>query len=88
MTMNDFCAIHELKTWPVYYQQVRNGAKPFDLRKHDRAISPGDLLILREWDPDIADYTGYVTCAVVTCVVADEMFLQPGYVALGIRVLR
>lgn len=80
--------IHDLKCWPAYYSQVRDGRKQFELRKNDRNYKIGDLLILREWEPKIKDYTGYSVTAVVTCIVSDDAFLQPGYVALGIRVLQ
>lgn len=78
--------IHELKCEPAYYTQVRDGSKPFELRKDDRGYKRGDLLILREWDPEPGMYTNYVTVAIVTCVIRGE-WLQEGYVALGIRVL-
>ena len=86
--INDYHkTIHELKCRTEYYIDVRRGVKTFELRLDDRNYAVGDLLILREWGPD-AGYTGYVTCAVVTCLVRNEEWLQPGYVALGIRVLR
>lgn len=80
--------IHELKCWPQYYQDVRTGAKRFELRRDDRGgFAVGDLLILREWHPAEQKYTGYVTVAVVTCVVDGGEWLTPGYVALGIAVM-
>lgn len=86
--MNDYHKrIHELKTWPEHYSQVRDGIKQFELRKNDRGYVEGDLLILREWNLTFHDYTGYALCAVVTCVVRGE-WLADGYVALGIRVLQ
>ncbi len=79
--------IHELKTHPGHFTMVQCGDKPFELRKDDRLFHKDDLLILREFDPDEGVYTGYVACAVVTCVVSGE-WLADGYVALGIRVLK
>ena len=79
--------IHELKTWPMYFRLVETGVKLFDLRKDDRPYTTGDLLLLREYDPDEETYSGCIILAVVTCVVRGE-WLAPGYVALGIRVLR
>jgi hypothetical protein len=78
--------IHELKTWPQYYEQVRNGSKRFELRRDDRPFAVDDLLILREWEPASETYTGYVTVAVITSIVRGE-WLAPGYVALGIAVM-
>ena len=87
--MKDYYShMHELKCWPEYYELVRDGKKSFELRKNDRYYTEGDLLVLREWEPNSKKYTGYALCAVVTCVVEGGEWLAPGYVALGIRVLR
>lgn len=80
--------IHDLKTWPLYYRAVRDGTKTFELRRNDREYRVGDLLILKEWEPEGEFYTGYVTVAVVTCIVDNPTFLAPGYVAMGIRALK
>ena len=50
--------IHDLKCWPEYFQAVKSGIKPFELRKDDRGYDVGDVLHLREFDPDTALYTG------------------------------
>jgi len=44
--------IHELKTWPEYFEQVRNGNKPFEVRKNDRYFSEGDEVLLKEFIPE------------------------------------
>ncbi len=47
---------HDLKTLPEYYQAVKAGIKPFELRKEDdRRFEVGDVLYLREYDPARAD---------------------------------
>lgn len=78
--------IHELKCHPSYFTLIMCGDKAFELRKDDRGYKRDDLLILREYDPEADIYTGYVICAVVTCVVRGE-WLAPGYVALGLSLL-
>jgi hypothetical protein len=43
--------IHHLKTWPVFFQPIRDGSKTFEIRKNDRDFQIGDILILEEFDP-------------------------------------
>lgn len=48
----------EKKVWPKYFQAILEGKKNFELRLADFDINEGDILFLREWDPEIKDYTG------------------------------
>ncbi|MDP2666467.1 MAG: DUF3850 domain-containing protein [Candidatus Diapherotrites archaeon] len=48
----------EKKVWPEFFQSVLDGMKTYDLRLADFTISPGDILVLREWDPISKAYTG------------------------------
>lgn len=43
---------HALKTWPLFFKAVLSEDKRHELRKWDREFSVGDVLRLREWDPD------------------------------------
>ncbi len=44
---------HELKTDPEPFEMSWRGVKPYEIRKNDRGIMQGDILILRE-----TKYTG------------------------------
>jgi hypothetical protein len=46
-------ATHELKTWPSFFQAIWDRRKTFDVRYDDRGYQAGDVVILREWDPNI-----------------------------------
>ena len=46
------------KIWPEYFEKVLSGEKDFDLRLADWQCQPGDILILKEWDPATKQYTG------------------------------
>jgi hypothetical protein len=43
--------VHDLKTWPEYFEQLDNGEKTFEIRRNDRGFKQGDVLRLREYDP-------------------------------------
>jgi len=68
--------IHELKTWPQYFQAIMEGAKTFEVRKNDRAFAVGDTLHLREWNPHTGQYTERSTLVQV-------LYIMPGDIALG-----
>lgn len=46
------------KIHPEYFQQILDNKKKFEVRLNDFDIEEGDLLLLREWDPETKDYTG------------------------------
>ncbi len=48
----------EKKTWPDFFQKILDDEKTFELRLADWECKPGDILVLREWDPEKKDYTG------------------------------
>jgi ASC-1-like (ASCH) protein len=48
----------EKKIWPEYFGMVKSGTKNFELRLADFRCKPGDVLVLREWNPRSREYTG------------------------------
>ncbi|HYC83078.1 MAG TPA: DUF3850 domain-containing protein [Candidatus Paceibacterota bacterium] len=46
------------KAWPEYFQQVLDGKKTFEVRLNDFEIEEGDLLVLKELDPETKEFTG------------------------------
>ena len=50
--------MHELKTWPTPFQAILNGKKNYELRVNDRDFAVGDVLVLKEYDPDTDAYSG------------------------------
>jgi hypothetical protein len=48
----------EKKILPEYFKQVEDGSKTFELRLADWECNPGDVLVLKEWDPRLKTYTG------------------------------
>ena len=75
---------HELKLWPACFAAVQSGTKPFDVRENDRNFQVGDVLALREFDPDTEQYTGQNIIRWVSYVLQGGAFgVQPGWCVLG-----
>jgi hypothetical protein len=71
---------HELKCWPQFFDEIAAGRKRHDLRRaHDRDFRVGDVMRLREFDPDEERYTGraqmveitYITSADLPCALSE-----------------
>jgi len=50
--------IIEKKIWPKYFEAIKQGKKKFELRLADFKIKEGDILVLKEWNPESKEYTG------------------------------
>ena len=78
---------HYLKTWPQYFGAVKCGVKPFEVRLNDRNYQTGDTLLLQEYDPHAAAYTGNtLTCDITFLLSGGQFGIEQGYVAMGLRV--
>lgn len=62
--------VHELKTWPQYFEAVSSGVKRFEIRKDDRGFKVGDTLRLLEFDPETKAYSGR-SCEVCVTYLTD-----------------
>jgi hypothetical protein len=85
--------IHELKSWPTFFEAIRRTIKRHELRRNDRDYRVGDILKLREYDPENDTYTGREQVATVTYITSvdspcafSEQGLQPGFCILSIHV--
>lgn len=54
---------HDLKIYPQYYCRVADGSKTFEVRKNDRGFQPGDIVVLHEFNPTLAELgrSGYTS---------------------------
>jgi len=78
--------IHELKTWPEYFNEVFMGHKTFEIRKNDRDFKKGDHLILNEWDNLTGTYSGRSLARTISYVFDGGQFgVEQGYVVLSIQ---
>jgi len=76
---------HELKVWPEFFQDLYDDRKRVELRKDDRGFEVGDILLLREWDPNTGEYTGSFCTRKVTHILRGGPWLADGYCAMSIR---
>ena len=81
-------ATHLLKIEPVYFEQVRNGNKTFEIRRDDRGYQKGDIVVLNEYDRslhtiDDYKYAGNAVSAVIGYVTAYEQ--QSGFVVFSLN---
>jgi hypothetical protein len=92
--------MHELKCWPVHFEDVVSKGKRFEIRVDDRGFAPGDGVFLREFSPcsirgsegilgqDDSRYTGREWVGRITYVLrsADGVpGLKPGYCVFGME---
>jgi hypothetical protein len=79
--------VHELKTWPEFFDAVESGDKPFEVRRcGDRSFTVGDVLVLQEYDPRTETYTGRECAREVTYVLVGQPFLPDGLAVMGLKV--
>jgi Domain of unknown function (DUF3850) len=84
--------IHVVKSWPQFFSQLSAGARMHELRRNDRNYIEGDVLELREYDPNTREYTGRVCVVQITsitsaqqpCAVSTEG-LHPDFCILSVR---
>jgi len=76
--------IHELKTWPNYFQRVQQGVKTFEIRRNDRDFQVGDILNLTSYNPETKEQ-GPRKAYQVTYILHGEQFgIERGYCVMAI----
>jgi len=77
---------HELKCHPPFFLDMKLYEKGFDVRYNDRNYQVGDLLIQKEYLPDLKIYTGNsLTQKVVYIVPGGQFGIEAGYVAMSVK---
>ena len=64
--------IIEKKVLPKYYEKIISGEKKFELRLADFECKEGDVLLLREWNPETKEYAGRSVEKKVTYVIKTK----------------
>jgi hypothetical protein len=77
--------IHELRTWPAFFELIVKGTKSYELRRYDRPFRARDELHLREWDPDKNAYTGrYARVTVTHMLIGPILGLREGWALMSV----
>ena len=83
--------IHDLKTWPQFFDAIACGVKTFELRNDDRGFQVGDVLLLREFDPykNGGEYSGRLVRRLVIYKLEAASFqgIEKGWCIMGLEVL-
>lgn len=77
--------LHALKTEPVFFEDIKSGAKTFEIRKADRPFKVGDTIVLQEFDPEKEEYSGNEWTGLITYLMDDPAFVKKGFCILGIK---
>lgn len=80
---------HRLKTVQPYFNDMRNGAKMFDVRKNDRGFNVGDIVVLEEYRDTggafTSGYTGLVIRKKIVYILKENYGIKSGYCVLGLE---
>lgn len=80
--------VHELKCWPEFFRHIADRSKSFECRWNDRRYKIGDMLHIREFDPDKETYTGAEAWRRVTYILRGtpgaRFGLNDGWAILGL----
>jgi hypothetical protein len=79
--------VHHLKTLPIYFEDILDGRKSFELQKNDRDYKVGEFLCL--WECKDGTYSDRAVLAAVPYILggAPELGLKEGVVAMTIRIM-
>lgn len=77
--------VHYIKCEKEFFSDVVGGYKSFEIRKNDRDYQPGDDIVLREYDKELAELTGREIRVSIIYFLADYPGIEPGYCILGIE---
>jgi hypothetical protein len=86
--------IHEVKSWPLLFREIVSERKTHELRINDRNYKVGDILHLKEFDPETGKYSGRDAKAKITYInsrekscAASTIALHPEYCILSVKLI-
>jgi len=60
------------KAWPEFFEKILDGDKNFEIRLDNFKCNPGDILVLKEYDPKTQKETGRVIEKKITYVLKTK----------------
>lgn len=78
--------VHQLKVHPQFWPSIKDGSKPFEVRRNDRHFRVGDACVLQEWSPEHGYMQSGEEVRIITYMLRNEDFplgVPVGYVVLG-----
>lgn len=76
---------HRLKIWPQFIDAIGREEKTFEVRKNDRDFRVGDILHLREWNPETKEWGSLsITCFVTYILHGPAFGIEEGYCVMSI----
>ena len=81
--------VHELKTWPAYFDAVARGEKTFEVRRDDRAFQKGDIVRLFYFDPKkssaLQPHSIAIERRISFVLTGGQHGIEPGFVVLALE---
>jgi hypothetical protein len=77
--------IHAIKTVNPYFNLASQDLKPFEVRKNDRHYKVGDWIILREYSPELDQYSNKFLTGRIVYILDKFNAIQEGYCILSIQ---
>lgn len=77
--------IHHVKCETVFFEDVVNDRKAFEVRKNDRDYQIGDDMVLMEWDKALQEFTGREERVTIIYMLEGYPGIEAGYCILGIE---
>lgn len=79
--------LHELKTHQDMFMDIITRTKTAEFRKNDRDFKKGDILLLRNYDPDKQKYRPGYILAIITHIVSEGYGIPEGYCMLSFNIV-
>lgn len=64
--------IHNMKSWPQFFEAIAKGEKKHDLRSKDRDFKVGDTVVLHEFDPVTGQFSGKTVECRITFITSND----------------